>query len=113
MGPLDWVKLSPLMLRTSGRPEIKVSIIDGPVTWIIPTSPDKTFGMSPERTESSAREPAASPACTEHSLPGCSPQGEAPLHPPFAPAAPCSSGPSASGARTLTETRKNILAEDW
>ena len=31
MGPLDLVKLSPLMARTSGRREIAVGLIDGPV----------------------------------------------------------------------------------
>jgi subtilisin family serine protease len=31
MGPLDLVNLTPLMERTSGRPEIKVGLIDGPV----------------------------------------------------------------------------------
>jgi len=31
MGPLELVKLTPLMQRTSGRPEIKVGLIDGPV----------------------------------------------------------------------------------
>jgi subtilisin family serine protease len=31
MSPLDLVKLPPLMQRTSGRPEIRVALIDGPV----------------------------------------------------------------------------------
>jgi subtilisin family serine protease len=31
MSPLDLVKLTPLMQRTSGRPEIRVALIDGPV----------------------------------------------------------------------------------
>jgi subtilisin family serine protease len=31
MGPLDLVNLTPLMERSSGRPEIKVGLIDGPV----------------------------------------------------------------------------------
>jgi hypothetical protein len=31
MGPLDVVKLKSLMERTSGRPEIVVGLIDGPV----------------------------------------------------------------------------------
>jgi subtilisin family serine protease len=31
MTPLDLVKLTPLMERTSGRPEIKIGLIDGPV----------------------------------------------------------------------------------
>lgn len=31
MGPLDLVKLTPLMARTSGRAEIKIGLIDGPV----------------------------------------------------------------------------------
>ena len=31
MGPLDVVKLTPLMDRTSGRPEICIGLIDGPV----------------------------------------------------------------------------------
>ena len=31
MSPLELVRLSPLMLRTSGRPEILVALIDGPV----------------------------------------------------------------------------------
>jgi subtilisin family serine protease len=31
MGPLDLVNLTPLVERTSGRPEIKVGLIDGPV----------------------------------------------------------------------------------
>jgi len=31
MGPLDLVNLSPLMARTSGRAEIKIGLIDGPV----------------------------------------------------------------------------------
>ena len=31
MGPLELVKLTPLMQRTSGRPEIRVGLIDGPV----------------------------------------------------------------------------------
>src|SRR5918999_2361935 len=32
MGPLDVVKLKALMERTSGRPEIMIGLIDGPVT---------------------------------------------------------------------------------
>ncbi len=32
MGPLDLVNLTPLMARTSGRAEIKIGLIDGPVT---------------------------------------------------------------------------------
>jgi len=32
MYPLDMVGLTPLMARTSGRPEISVGLIDGPVT---------------------------------------------------------------------------------
>src|SRR6516162_5601797 len=31
MCPLDLVKLAPLMQRTSGRAEVKVAVIDGPV----------------------------------------------------------------------------------
>jgi subtilisin family serine protease len=31
MGPLDLVQLTPLMDRTSGRPEIRIGVIDGPV----------------------------------------------------------------------------------
>ncbi len=31
MSPLDLVKLSPLMERTSGRPEVAIGLIDGPV----------------------------------------------------------------------------------
>ena len=31
MGPLDLVNLTPLMARTSGRAEIKIALIDGPV----------------------------------------------------------------------------------
>src|SRR5262245_66598205 len=31
MDPLDLVNLTPMMERTSGRPEIKVGLIDGPV----------------------------------------------------------------------------------
>jgi hypothetical protein len=31
MGPLELVKLTSLMQRTSGRAEIKVALIDGPV----------------------------------------------------------------------------------
>ena len=31
MGPLDLVQLTALMDRTSGRPEISVGLIDGPV----------------------------------------------------------------------------------
>jgi hypothetical protein len=31
MVPLDLVKLTPLMARTSGRPEVLVGLIDGPV----------------------------------------------------------------------------------
>jgi hypothetical protein len=31
MGPLDVVKLKPLMERTSGRPEIMIGLVDGPV----------------------------------------------------------------------------------
>src|SRR5437870_1505977 len=37
MGPLDLVKLTPLMGRTSGRPEIVVGLIDGP---LLLTHPD-------------------------------------------------------------------------
>jgi subtilisin family serine protease len=36
MGPLDLVKLTPLMQCTSGRPEIKVGLIDGPVAMSHP-----------------------------------------------------------------------------
>ena len=31
MGPLDFTNLTPLMDRTTGRPEISVALIDGPV----------------------------------------------------------------------------------
>ena len=31
MGPLELVKLIPLMQRSSGRPEVKIALIDGPV----------------------------------------------------------------------------------
>ena len=31
MGPLDLIKLAPLMERTSGRPQITVGLIDGPI----------------------------------------------------------------------------------
>jgi subtilisin family serine protease len=36
MGPLDLVKLTPIMQLTSGRPEIKVALIDGPVAMSHP-----------------------------------------------------------------------------
>src|SRR5215813_15400510 len=31
MGPLDLIKLTPLMAITSGRPEIRLGLVDGPV----------------------------------------------------------------------------------
>lgn len=31
MGPLDLVNLTPLMARASGRAEIRIGLIDGPV----------------------------------------------------------------------------------
>lgn len=31
MNPLDLVKLTPLMQRTRGRPELTIALIDGPV----------------------------------------------------------------------------------
>ena len=36
MGPLDLVRLTPLMDRTSGRPEVRVGLIDGPVALDLP-----------------------------------------------------------------------------
>ena len=36
MGPLDVVQLTPLMDRTTGRPEVNVGLIDGPVALNLP-----------------------------------------------------------------------------
>lgn len=36
MGPLDLVRLAPLMDRTSGRREISIGLIDGPVALNLP-----------------------------------------------------------------------------
>lgn len=49
MGPLDLVQLTALMDRTSGRREISIGLIDGPVALIVPSeqperNPDRALG---------------------------------------------------------------------
>jgi hypothetical protein len=34
IGPLDLIKLTPLMAITSGRPGIRLGLVDGPVAFV-------------------------------------------------------------------------------
>jgi subtilisin family serine protease len=47
MNPLELVKLTPLMERTSGRPEIMVGLIDGPVAMNHPDLPSENIREIP------------------------------------------------------------------
>jgi hypothetical protein len=59
MGPLDLVNLTPLMERTSGRAEIKVGLIDGPVAMdhpdlaklIMRCGRNRSIGLPPNQQE--------------------------------------------------------------
>lgn len=47
MSPLDVVRLTPLMDRTSGRPEISIALIDGPVALSLPDFADANIREVP------------------------------------------------------------------
>lgn len=60
MNPLELVRLAPLMDRTSGRPEIMVGLIDGPVAM---NHPDLAGGNVREVTRVGSCAQASSAAC--------------------------------------------------
>ena len=62
MGPLDLVKLTPLMARTSGRAEFKIGLIDGPVALDHPDLAAQNIHEVTGR-QSSACSAASSLAC--------------------------------------------------
>jgi subtilisin family serine protease len=62
MGPLDLVNLTPLMARTSGRPEIKIGLIDGPVALDHPDLAAQNIHLVPGKW-SGACSTASSLAC--------------------------------------------------
>jgi subtilisin family serine protease len=62
MGPLDVVNLTPLMARTSGRVEIKIGLIDGPVAIDHPDLAAQNILTVPGR-QSGACSTASSLAC--------------------------------------------------
>lgn len=62
MNPLDLVNLTPLMERTSGRPEIIVGLIDGPVAINHPDLARKNIREMPGRLSSTCTQ-ASSAAC--------------------------------------------------
>jgi len=62
MGPLDLVNLTPLMARTSGRAEIKIGLIDGPVALDHPDLAAHNIHQVPGK-QSGACSTASSAAC--------------------------------------------------
>jgi subtilisin family serine protease len=60
MNFLDLVTLSPLMKLTSGKPELKIGLIDGPVAT-----------AHPELTSANIREVASAAACTQPNSAAC------------------------------------------
>jgi len=62
MGPLDLVNLTPLMARTSGRAEIKIGLIDGPVALDHPDLAAPNIHLVPGK-QSGACSTANSVAC--------------------------------------------------
>src|SRR5262245_23305765 len=60
-GPLDLIKIAPLMDRTSGRPEVSVGLIDGPVSLQHPDLASERFREIPGAE--SACKSASSDAC--------------------------------------------------
>jgi subtilisin family serine protease len=62
MGPLDLVNLTPLMARTSGRAEIKIGLIDGPVALDHPDLAAHNIHQVPGK-QSGACSTASSLAC--------------------------------------------------
>ncbi len=62
MGPLDLVNLTPLMARTSGRAEIKIGLIDGPVALDHPDLVAQNIFLVPGK-QSGACSTATSLAC--------------------------------------------------
>jgi subtilisin family serine protease len=62
MGPLDLVNLPPLMARTTGRAEIKIGLIDGPVALDHPDLAAQNIHQVPGKS-SSACSTASSLAC--------------------------------------------------
>ena len=62
MSPLDLVRLTPLMDRTSGRPEVKIGLIDGPVVMSHPELANHYVRAIPENGRSACTQ-ANSPAC--------------------------------------------------
>ncbi len=95
---LDLVNLTQLMELTSGRPEIVIGLVDGPVVighpdlagenvliWQV-----KTFARFPGGSAARVLKPAVSHACTEPLSLGSSARREAPPRRLSAQAAPCS-----------------------
>jgi len=62
MNPLDLVKLTPLMERTSGKPEIVIGLIDGPVAMNHPDLADGNIREIPGKITGS---------CTQNSSNAC------------------------------------------
>jgi subtilisin family serine protease len=62
MAPLDLVRLTPLMDRTSGRPEVKIALIDGPVVMSHPELANQYVRAIPEN---------GSIACTQANSTAC------------------------------------------
>ena len=87
MGPLELVKLPALMERNTGKPEVSIGLIDGPVATQHPDLLANTSARCPERTAPRAHKPIGSPACTEPLSPEFCSQSGIPLLPPFAPTA--------------------------
>ena len=63
MNPLDLVKLTPLMERTSGRPEIAIGLIDGPVAIKHPDLADGNIREIPGKVAGSCSQASGSNAC--------------------------------------------------
>jgi subtilisin family serine protease len=62
MGPLDLVKLTPLMERTHGRPEIVIGLVDGPVAMNYPDLTGENIREIPGRLAGTCAR-ASSAAC--------------------------------------------------
>jgi subtilisin family serine protease len=67
MGPLDLVRLTPLMARTSGRAELKIGLIDGPVALDHPDLAAQNIHQVPAK-QSGACSTASSLACLHGTL---------------------------------------------
>ena len=89
MAPLESVKLTALMERGSGSPDVKIGLIDGPVLTRHPDLAAERLREIGAVHGGACTTPAARPACTGRLWPASCRAGAAAPRPRSAPAAPC------------------------